>query len=380
MQYNRISADSHVDLCWMPPKLFVEEATPAMKARMPYVVDGPDGPYWTSKNGTSFGLKNGVGPAGAKYQPGRHARADLMAATNLYEDGKNDIRRISDPHLRLKDMLMDEVDAEVIYGILGAATKLADHEASTEMFRIYNDWLADFCSHYPERHIGLACLPYGDIDAARKEIHRVADTGLRGLELSCSWDMAPMYDLLWEPLWQAANEVGLPLHFHTFPAIDPAQLENLTPETRRPAFFTVVSGFQMNLVNIVAAIISGGVLERYPDLKVAFGESGCGWIPYMLERMDFEWEDRFTDLPMSMRPSDYWKRQCKATFQFDKVGTKLIEEMGVETLMWGSDYPHGDGVWPESSRYIEEQFGHLPADTMRKITCENAGKFYGLIN
>ena len=380
MQYNRISADSHVDLCWMPPKLFVEEATPAMKARMPYVVDGPDGPYWTSKNGTSFGLKNGVGPAGAKYQPGRHARADLMAATNLYEDGKNDIRRISDPHLRLKDMLMDEVDAEVIYGILGAATKLADHEASTEMFRIYNDWLADFCGHYPKHHIGLACLPYGDINAARKEIHRVADTGLRGLELSCSWDMAPMYDPLWEPLWQAANEVGLPLHFHTFPAIDPAQLENLTPETRRPAFFTVVSGFQMNLVNIVAAIISGGVLERYPDLKVAFGESGCGWIPYMLERMDFEWEDRFTDLPMSMRPSDYWKRQCKATFQFDKVGTKLIEEMGVETLMWGSDYPHGDGVWPESSRYIEEQFGHLPADTMRKITCENAGKFYGLIN
>ena len=364
----------------MPPKLFAEEATPAMKARMPYVVDGPDGPYWTSKNGTSFGLKNGVGPAGAKYQPGRHARADLMAATNLYEDGKNDIRRISDPHLRLKDMLMDEVDAEVIYGILGAATKLADHEASTEMFRIYNDWLADFCSHYPERHIGLACLPYGDIDAAQKEIYRVVDTGLRGLELSCSWDMAPMYDPMWEPLWRAADDVGLPLHFHTFPAIDPKQLANLTPETRRPAFFTVVSGFQMNLVNIVAAIISGGVLERYPNLKVAFGESGCGWIPYMLERMDFEWEDRFTDLPMSMRPSDYWKRQCKATFQFDKVGTKLIEEMGVETLMWGSDYPHGDGVWPESSRYIEEQFGHLPADTVRKITCENAGKFYGLMN
>ena len=116
---------------------------------------------------------------------------------------------------------MDEVDAEVIYGILGAATKLADHEAANEMFRIYNDWLTDFCSHYPERHIGLACLPYGDIEAARKEIYRVADTGLRGLELSCSWDMAPMYDPMWEPLWKAADDVGLPLHFHTFPAIDP---------------------------------------------------------------------------------------------------------------------------------------------------------------
>ena len=81
----------------------------------------------------------------------------------------------------------------MIFGILGAATRLNDHEAANEMFRIYNDWLVDFCSHYPDRHIGLACLPYGDIDAAVKEIHRVAKLGLRGLELSCSWDMEPMW-------------------------------------------------------------------------------------------------------------------------------------------------------------------------------------------
>ena len=88
MKYNRVSADCHIDLCWMPPDLFVTEARPSMRARMPYVTDGPDGPYWTCKNGTSFGLKNGLGPSGAKYVPGTHARADLMAATNLYEDGK----------------------------------------------------------------------------------------------------------------------------------------------------------------------------------------------------------------------------------------------------------------------------------------------------
>ena len=95
--------------------------------------------------------------------------------------------------------------------------------------------------------------------------------------------------------------------------------------------------------------------------------------------MDFEWEDRFRDLGLTMKPSDYWRRQCKATFQFDRIGTKLIDEMGVETLMWGSDYPHADGVWPESSKYIEEQFGHLPKHYAHKITCENAGKFYGLM-
>jgi len=143
--------------------------------------------------------------------------------------------------------------------------------------------------------------------------------------------------------------------------------------------FTGVSGFQMNLINIIAAVIGGAVLERYPNVRIALGESGIGWLAYALDRMDFEWEDRFMDLGLKMKPSDYWRRQCKATFQFDPIGTKLVNEIGVESLMWGSDYPHGDGVWPESDKYIKEQFASLPAAVVQKITCENAGKFYGLM-
>jgi predicted TIM-barrel fold metal-dependent hydrolase len=379
MNYTRISADCHLDLPWMPPDLFTSNASAAMKERMPFTKDGPDGPFWTCRNGQSFGLVNGVGPAGQKFVPGMHHRVDVMAKTGLYDDGKKGIRRVSDPHLRIKDMDRDGVDAEVMYGILGAATRLNDHEAANEMFRIYNDWLRDFCRHYPDREIGLACLPYGDIDAAVKEIYRVAKMGLRGLELSCSWDMEPMWHPVWEPIWKAVNDVNLPLHFHTFPSLPPGKLDSQTGLTRRAAFFTVVSGFQMNLVNILAAVIGAAVLERYPNVRIAFGESGIGWIPYALDRMDFEWEDRFHDLGLKMKPSDYWRRQCKATFQFDRIGTKLIEDMGVETLMWGSDYPHGDGVWPESTRYIDEQFGHLSPAVTKKITCENAGRFYGLI-
>ena len=378
MRYNRVSADCHIDLCWMPPTLFTEEASAAMKARMPYVTDGPDGPYWTSHNGGSFGLKNGVGPAGAKYVPGVHARADLMAATNLYEDGKNDVRRVSDPHLRMQDMQRDGVDAEVMYGILGAATKLGDKEAANEMFRIYNNWLVEFCTHYPDQQIGLACLPFGDIDAAVDEIYRVAKLGLKGLELSCSWDMQPMWHPCWEPLWKAVNDVELPLHFHTFPQLSPKVAASAPAESKRAVFFTIVSGFQMHLVDLMAAIIGSGVLERYPNVRIAFGESGIGWIPYALERMDFEWEDRFTDLQLKMKPSDYWRRQCKATFQYDEVGVSLIDRMGIESVMWGSDYPHGDGVWPESSTYIEKQFKGLTAAQVKQITCDNAVEFYRL--
>jgi uncharacterized protein len=363
----------------MPPTLFQEQASAQMKERMPFVADGPNGPYWTSKNGLSFGLLNGVGPAGQKYEKGKHRRADLMADTGLYADGKKGVQRISDPHLRLKDMERDGVDCEVMYGILGAATRLGDNQAANEMFRIYNDWLADFCSHYPDRQIGLACLPYGDPQVAAAEIRRVAKLGLRGLELSCSWDMEAMYHPMWEPIWQAVNEVELPLHFHTFPAIAPEVFSSAPTElARRSLLFMNISAFQMHLVNLIAAIIGSGVLERYPKVNIAFGESGIGWIPYALDRMDFEWEDRFTDLPLKMKPSDYWRRQCKATFQFDPIGTKLIDDMGVESLMWGSDYPHGDGVWPDSEAYINEQFSGLSEDVVRKITCDNAVDFYGL--
>ena len=380
MRYTRISADCHIDLPWLPPDLFTSNASIAMKDRMPYVQNGPEGPFWTSKKGASLGFTCSVGSTGRKYVPGQNHRVDVMASTGLYEDGQKGIRRPADPVLRVTDQDRDGVHAEVMFGILGAASKLGDHEACAEMFRVYNDWLVDFCRHQPDRYIGLACLPYGDIDAAVKEIHRVAKLGLRGMELSCSWNMEPMWHPMWEPLWQAVNEVDLPLHFHTFPSLPPGTAEKYAGLTRRAAQFTSVAGFQMNLVNILAAVIGSAVLERYPNIRISFGESGIGWIPYALDRMDFEWEDRFRDLGLTMKPSDYWRRQCKATFQFDPIGTKLIEDMGVETLMWGSDYPHPDGVWPDSSKYIAEQFGHLPADVVRKITCDNAAQFYGLVN
>jgi predicted TIM-barrel fold metal-dependent hydrolase len=302
-----------------------------------------------------------------------------MAAAGLYEDVKRGMRRCVDPALRLKDAELDGVDAEIIFGILGAATRLNDREAAREMMRIYNDWLADFCSHSPDRLIGLACLPYGDVGDAVQEIHRVAKLGLRGVELSCSWDMDPMWHPTWEPLWQAVSEADLPLHFHTFPSISPAERERTPKDSQRAALFTRVTGFQLNLSNILAGVIGAAVLERYPKVRISFGESGIGWIPYVLDRMDFEWEDRFRDLGLKMKPSDYWRRQCKATFQFDRIGAKLIDDLGVETLMWGSDYPHTDGVWPESTKYINEQFCEVSPAVVRKVTCENAGRFYGLM-
>src|SRR5439155_226705 len=203
---------------------------------------------------------------GREYVPGQVHRSDRMAATGLDEDGKRGIRRLTDPELRLKDQERDGVQAEVLYGILGATRRLNDAEAAVELVRIYNEWLAGFCDEHLDRYAGLACIPNFPVEAAVEELRRVIKRG---------------------------------------------------------------------------------------------GVRGIGWIPYVLDRMDAEWEDQFKDLSLTMRPSEYWRRQCRATYQTDRIGIKLLDDVGHDTIMWGSDFPHPDGVWPDSSEFIERELRHL---------------------
>ena len=396
MRYEVISADCHVDLCWLPPKLFTENASSALRERMPYVADGPNGRRWTTKKGVNLGLENGMGSAGRQYVPGKIHRSDRMAETGLYEDGKRGIRRLTEPELRVKDQDRDGVQAEVLYGVLGATGRLEDPEAAVEVLRIYNEWLADFCSARPERFAGLASIPNNPIDAAIAEVRRVAKRGvLRGLDIANSADLKPLWDPYWNPLWGVINETGLPLHFHTVSGYQPDHIRKIMliggdptraslpgmPEVdlavARAAFATNITAFQLNMSSILTSMIYSGVLERYPRIRLVLGEAGIGWIPYVLWRMDAEWEDQFKDLSLRMAPSGYWKRQCWATYQTDPVGVKLIDELGADKVMWGSDFPHPDGIWPDSQEYIQRELGPLPAGIRRKIVCENAAKLYG---
>jgi hypothetical protein len=108
-------------------------------------------PAYVAENGANFGLLHGVGLGGAKHVPGQNVRVDIMAERGLYEDAKKGEACCSAPHPRLKDMQADGVDAEIIYAVLGTGSKLNDTQASNEVLRIYNDWLKDFCTHYPDR-------------------------------------------------------------------------------------------------------------------------------------------------------------------------------------------------------------------------------------
>jgi len=396
MPQGMISADCHVDLCWLPPTLFTERASASMRERMPFVKDGPKGKVWVTNKGANLGLACGMGSAGREYVPGRIHRADRMASTGLYEDGKKGIRRLTEPDLRIKDQDRDGVRGEVLYGVLGATGRLNDPEAAVEVMRVYNDWLADFCSTKPDRFAGLACIPNHPIEAAIAEVQRVAKRGVvKGVDIANSADLTPLWDPYWDPLWAVINDSGLPLHFHTVGGYLPDHLRkiqmlgsdptrasqpdmpNVPIPVARRAFATGITQFQINMSNILTAMIFAGVLERYPKIRVVLGEAGIGWIPYVLWRMDAEWEDQFQDLGLSMPPSGYWKRQCYATYQTDPIGVKLIEELGEDRVMWGSDFPHPDGVWPDSQEYVAKELGHLPESVRHKIVTGNAAALYG---
>jgi predicted TIM-barrel fold metal-dependent hydrolase len=377
MHYDVISADGHIDLIWLPPDLFTGNASAALRERMPYVVDGPTGKQWVSKSGAKFGLMNGMGSAGRQYVPGQIHRSDRMASTGLYDDGNKGIRRLTEPELRLKDQDRDGVQAEVIYGILGASARLNDHEAATEVLRIYNEWLADFCKASPDRLIGLANIPNHDMEVAVAEVKRAVKRGVRGLDVANRPDMTPLWDPFWNPLWQIAHENGLPVHFHTIGSRSP-DYTKLAPKVGRAAFAAHITNFQMHMGYMLMSLIFSGALEHYPNLKIVIGEAGIGWIPYVLDHMDLEWEDQFKDLDLKMKPSGYWYRQCYATYQTDRVGIKLLDELGEDNVMWGSDFPHPDGIWPDSQEYLNRELGHLPAAVRRKITRDNAAKLYRL--
>ena len=378
MQYEIISADCHIDLPWLPPDLFTSQAAKKYRDRMPYVDQTDNGPQWVSRTGAQFGLQNGMGSAGRKYIPGQIHRSDRMAAQGLYSDGEKGIRRLTDPKLRIKDQDLDGVQAEVIYGVLGASMRLNDNEAATELLRIYNEWLADFCAAAPDRFAGLASIPSHDVDAAVAEIQNVAERGvLKGIEVANTHDMAPLFDPSWKPVWEVANEAQLPIHYHTIGPKNDYNFDNMAALQRRQAFAVHITSFQLAMSKIIMEIIYGGVLEAYPKIKVVIGESGIGWIPYILDHMDLEWEDQFKDLTLKMKPSDYWRRQCFATYQSDPIGLRLLDILGEDNVMWGSDFPHPDGVWPDSKAFIEREFEHIPKTIKQKILCDNAAELYG---
>jgi predicted TIM-barrel fold metal-dependent hydrolase len=370
-----LSADGHIDLPCLPVDLFTEAAPAHLKARVPHVVERDGARVWVTGDGSYLGHVGGVGPHGAPRSFHTSPRIERMAAEGLYDDQARGIMRTTIPELRAKDQDRDGVSGEVVYGILLTANNLKDPEAAAVVVRAYNDFLARFCAALPGRFAGIGCLS-GTPEQAAQEVRRCARLGLAGAELSLEFGMVPLWHEQWEPIWQAGAEAGIPIHLHSIGnPVDPRWM-NSGKRILRLMTASKTTAFQVPMLEVLGEVIWSGALERHPTLRVILGESGIGWLPYALERMDSEAE-QFRDLGLRLKPSEYWRRQMAATFQDDQAGIDAIDRIGAETLMWGSDFPHPDGLWPDSREFIERQFAGLPPATRRKLLYDNAARIYG---
>ena len=378
MEYDIISADGHIDLKWLPHDLFVSNAPAKWKDQVPQWVDTEVGERLYAE-GKDLATIPKVGTHANMVPPKRGAakRTDRMHESRFWQGGPHP----TTADLRIKDQEIDGVDAEVIYGVLGMAGLIENRELLRLIYEIYNSWAADFCKINPLRFVGLACIPNDDPKIAAGELRRAAGLGLRGADFEVGTAMKPIWHRDCDPLWAASDECSMPISFHTtgFPTREPsdAQMAEDYSLQYRATRLTVV---QMAGCEYLASIIFSGAPERYPGMKFVLGECGVSWVPYVLARMDEEYEDQFHDLNFSMKPSEYWRRQGYTTFQHETTIADVAHLVGEDNIMWGSDYPHPDGIWPDSLALLEADLGRLDERVRRKITCENAGKLYGLLD
>jgi predicted TIM-barrel fold metal-dependent hydrolase len=379
VQQTVISADSHLDLGWLPADTFTSRMDPSWGDRIPHVVETPDGQRWISGDVDLAGV-GGVGSTGRPYLPGRSKRADRMAGSGLYDEGS---RRPGDPEGRLADQDRDGVMAEVIYGLHSVAPRVGDPELTSALCLAFNDFLAEFCSAAPDRLVGLGCLPIHDPTAAAAELLRCAALGYRGVVLDIKNADVPIHDEAWDPLWAAATDCMIPVSFHLGarrPAGATSALAGRTPAVGKQLRDAALGMALLQYLGAADyfAVLFGGALDRFPTLQVVLAESGIGWIPHLLERLDYVVDNDFGALGLELRPSAYWHRQMYATFSKDEVGLRLIDELGESRIMFASDYPHPDGIFPDSLDHLERQTQGLAAKSREGVAWRNAADLYGI--
>ena len=272
---------------------------------------------------------------------------------------------------------MDHVQAEVIYPGAGLFISVApDFEYRRECFRVYNDWLSEFCGAAPDRLLGVGLLPMkGPIEWAIEEAERAAKNGLRSVGIPTEVLGSPYKDERYDPLWAALQDLGLPVSLHV--GMDEAFY---TKTQRVGTGVAFVDTKICSMERAMAGLIWGAVAKRYPKLRFVLAEGGIGWIASILGTMDHYWSDHkhWMEPKTDELPSTYFKRQFWATFEEDRAGILTRELVGVDRLLWGSDYPHTEGTFPYSQEQIKKDFAGVPENEVYQMVVGNAAQLYGL--
>ena len=357
--YRLISADSHIN---EPPDLWTSRLAQQYRDRAPRMERFEQGHAWVmegARDPMNFGANCSAG-----------LPIEKKSGWCLWDDVRPGGY---DPAVRLVEQDADGVDAEVLYPTPRVSNTLFWHTIDVPFhiacIEAYNDWLAAYCSHAPDRLWGIALMPNVGVDAAIAEMHRVwAMPGIRGVQLgqypSGGLDIADDDDRF----FAAAAGAGVPVSIHVSFATGP-QGEISRGKLRGDMRF-------FDAPIRVAQLIGAGTFDRHPDLQVVLGEVDCGWVPYVKEQMDDRHARQATH-PMKEKPSYYWEHNLSYVFITDSYGVRNRHDVGVDRMLWSSDYPHGGSDWPHSHDTIDSCFAGVAAVERSAILAGNAARIYG---
>ena len=363
-----ISADSHFV---EPPSMWAERIDAKYRDRAPHTVKGLEG-----RDGEFFVCENIDPMAVAAFFGAGVPSAELPSHNKKgFEDAPPSVW---DPAERIADQERDGVDAEVIYTSMGMPLFGLDDAGLREAcFRAFNDWATEYCSYDPKRLVALGLITLEDIPAAVGELERIAKLGMGGAMI---WaeppDERPYDHPDYEPFWAAAQDLDMPLSLHILTARSGTGAGSGSGND----FLLSIATLHHQIERSIAVLVLGGVLAKYPGLRIVSAENDAGWMAYLMHRIDTVQHrlGALGNLKLPERASEYIKRQVYATFIADPVFADTLHRYGADNVMWSSDYPHTAATFPRSREIVEKRLGHLPPDELRKIVRDTAAKVYKL--
>jgi predicted TIM-barrel fold metal-dependent hydrolase len=364
-----LSSDSHV---FEPPDLWQTRIDRAFRDRAPRMQRTEGGDQIVVETDQVLSGIGLISNAGARFEA-----PETISGNARFEDVH---RGGYDPDQHLADMRLDGVAGEVLYPSQGLFYfRVADPALMSAIFRAYNDWLAEFCRTDPARLKGIAMINLDDVALAIEELERTARLGLAGAMITEYPLEDRRYDQPeYEPFWAAAEALGMPLSLHTATRRQ-GKIRGAGAKTLRDASSRATKAFYPALS--MCDMLFSGVFERHPRLTLAIVEFELSWAPHLLTTMDYTYRERHEEaiyrFKDGMRPSDFFHRNVVLSFQEDAIGIRLRDVIGVDNMMWGSDYPHSESTFPRSRKILAEILAGVPEDEQAKIVGGNTARVYG---
>jgi predicted TIM-barrel fold metal-dependent hydrolase len=378
-----IDADTHMT---ERHDLFTSRAPAAYRDRVPRVIEIDGGPHWVVDESIDLGPARGGGVINRQGEKFPFEECKLNGIDWVHQAAW-------DPEARLA--LMDEcgVYAQVLYpNAIGIGGQTLANEVKDPVLRrlcveIYNDAMAEIQDMSKHRFLPMPVLPAWSVDECVREAKRLAELDFRGVNMTSDPQDAGAPDLAdraWDALWEVCADLQLPVHFHIGASLTslnfygkyfwPSIHQNMKPAVGGTMLF-------LNNARMVINSCYAGIFDRFPALQMVSVESGMGWIPFILETMDYEIMENAPQqaAELSRMPSEFFKTNWYATFWFEQNGGDLqylIDRVGEDRALFETDFPHPTCMYPSPLETVEERMSTLRPETRRKVLGDNAAQLY----